>query len=247
MFTAASSQCFAERTLADACQGITDLEYDKVEIWMNEESDHLKPSEVASDPERMVARFRDSTRLTPIALNLDHEIPDDQVEGIVNYAKLLRVTQLTVRSSQIGTPFNTEIDRLRTITNAAGLHGIRVSIKTERGRLTEDPHTAVEFCQSVNGLGITLDPSHYIYGYPEPMNCDMTTKHVYSVQLRDTSAESLQVQVGLGLVDYNRLINQLRNEKYNRALIVSLLPEHTDKETRALEMRKLRLLLESLL
>ena len=30
--------------------------------------------------------------------------------------------------------------------------GIRLSLKTETGRLTEDPRTAVEICQAVRGM-----------------------------------------------------------------------------------------------
>ena len=53
--------------------------------------------------------------------------------------------------------------------------------------------------------------------------------------------------MGLGEVDYSRLISQLAKEGYDRALCVELIPELTDAESRALEMRKLRMLLDSLL
>ena len=55
------------------------------------------------------------------------------------------------------------------------------------------------------------------------------------------------MQVGLGEVDYNRLITQLKKAGYNRALSVELIPQFTDPATRPLEMRKLRMLLDSLL
>ena len=72
--------------------------------------------------------------------------------------------------------------------------------------------------------------------------------HVYHVQLRDSTAKQLQVQVGLGELDYSRLISQLRKENYERILSVELLPELYDSEiNRLLEMRKLRMLLETLL
>ena len=65
-------------------------------------------------------------------------------------------------------------------------------------------------CDSVKGLGITLDPSHYIYGPHRGGNYEQVMKYVYHVRLRDTSKEQLQVRVGQGLVEYGRLINQLR-------------------------------------
>jgi hypothetical protein len=65
--------------------------------------------------------------------------------------------------------------------------------------------------------------------------------------LRDTTPEEVQVPVGLGEVDYNRLITKLQREKHDPVLSVELLPEHTPHDTRQLEMRKLRMLLETLL
>ena len=70
---------------------------------------------------------------------------------------------------------------------------------------------------------------------------------MYHVHLRDSSEKELQVQVGLGEIDYSRLIAQLQREGYNRALSVELIPSLTDASSRMLEMRKLRMLLDSLL
>ena len=46
----------------------------------------------------------------------------------------------------------------------ATLHGVRIGIKSQIGRLSEDPDTVINLCDNVKGLGLTLDPSHYIYG-----------------------------------------------------------------------------------
>ena len=242
----ASTRCFSEVPLLDACEHIAHLEFDKIEILMDENGDHFKPSEVVADPEAAAARFRDGTRLTPTAFMLDHDVDEKTLVGLMHFAKLMKVAQFTIRSSELGTPFNTEIDRLRELTTVTGKEGIRVAIKTETGRLTEDPHTAIELCQAVPGLGVTLDPSHYICRQPA-VGYDMVFPHVFHVHLRDTSPTELQVMVGLGEVDYSRLVSQLENEQYNRFLSVELVPELTDPESRPLEMRKLRLLLESIL
>lgn len=247
MFVAASTRCFAELGFAEACYQISELEFDKVEIWMREEGD-MKPSEVAADPESFTATFREATRLTPIALCLEEEVDVETLKGICKFAKLLRVAQITIPASPLGTPFNTEIDRLREQLAAASHEGIRLSIKTKSGCLTEDPHTAVELCQAVRGLGLTLDPSYYICGTNQGKSYDQVFPYVYHVHLRDTSPDELQVQTGLGEVDYSRLINQLERQDYNLALSVEILPELLpDESARPLEMRKLRMLLDTLL
>ena len=92
---------------------------------------------------------------------------------------------------------------------------------------------------------LTLDPSHYIYGPHAGQSYDQLMRLVYNVHLRDTSKDKLQVRVGQGLVEYGRLITQLTKVHYNRTLVVHI-AEMPDVD-HAAEMRKMRLLLESLL
>ena len=248
MFVAASTRCFADKGFAEACHLLTDLEFDKVELWFDDHSQHLRPSEVASNIEGFYSQFREATRLTPVAFCLEHDVPPDMLHDLCKLAKLMRVAQITVPASPLGTPFNEEIDRLRNFVRLANQETIRLSIKTRIGSLTEDPRTAVELCQSVKGLGLTLDPSHYLCGPHSARGIDSLMPYVYHMHLRDSSSTQLQVQVGLGEVDYTRLIAQLRKENFDRTLSVELLPELYDSEiNRPLEMRKLRMLLETLL
>jgi sugar phosphate isomerase/epimerase len=70
-------------------------------------------------------------------------------------------------------------------------------------------------------------------------------KHVYHVRLRDTTKDQLQVRIGQGEIEYGRLVNQLHKVHYDRALCVDL--EAMADVDQLTEMRKMRLLLESLL
>jgi sugar phosphate isomerase/epimerase len=155
------------------------------------------------------------------------------------------VVSLTVPAAELGTPFNAEIERLRELVRIGSLEGVLVSIKTEIGRISQDPDTAVVLCDNVKGLGITLDPSHYLFGPRAGVNFDHVLQHVYHVQLRDTSKDQFQVRVGQGLVEYGRLVTQLQRFRYQRALAVHV-TEMPDVD-HAAELRKMRLLLDSLL
>ncbi|MDA1162916.1 MAG: TIM barrel protein [Planctomycetota bacterium] len=247
MFIAASSRCFSDLKFEEACRNIVGLDYDRIDIWLDETSNHLTPSEVASNPEAFLLRYRDLSRLTPVAFTVAHDIDNETMAGLCTTAKLLRTTQITVPSSPIGTPFNSEIDRLKQFVSIGNEAGIRISIHTKSGQLTEDPHTAVELCQSVRGLGLSLDPSYYICGSHSDASWDQVFPYVYHTLLRDSTDKQVQVQVGLGEVDYARIIQLLARENYNRALSVDFDHAQMDDEMRALEMRKLRLLLETLL
>lgn len=247
MFIAASSRCFADMPFEEACRNIIDLEYDRVDIWMDESSGHLKPSEVTSDPDAFIVTCREVSRLTPMSFTLAHDVDPDLMKKLCLLARQLRITQISVPAAPLGTPFNSEIDRLRGFVTTANEAAVRISIHTKTGHLTEDPHTAVELCQSVRGLGLTLDPSYYICGPHRNQSWDQVFPYVYHTLLRDTSEKELQVQVGLGEVDYARMIQQLQREEYNRTLSVDFDPAMMDLNLRPLEMRKLRLLLETLL
>lgn len=247
MFVSASSRCFEDKSLSEACQQIADLGYDRIELWMDEKSDHYKPSAVVSSPDKAAVQYREITRMTPIAICLEQDASQEVFDSLCRFAKILKITQITLPSAPVGTPFNEEIDRLRSRLASANSAGIRLSLKTITGCLTEDPQTAVELCQSVPGLGITYDPSYYLCGRYSNQSHDEIFQYVYHCHLRDTLPSALQVPVGLGEVDYNRIIGQLRRFNYSRALSVEILPSLLGTSDRALEMRKIRMLLETLL
>ena len=137
------------------------------------------------------------------------------------------------------------MEHLQRLVAIGSVEEVRVGLLTQTGRMTEDPNTAVVLCNSVKGLGLTLDPSHYICGPHAHRSIEKLMKYVYHVRLRDSTKESLQVRVGQGAVEYGRLVNQLRTAGYDRSLSVHMheMPgvDHNG------ELRKMRLLLESLL
>jgi sugar phosphate isomerase/epimerase len=184
-----------------------------------------------------------------VAYDVQIEAPGEayyeQFGAVCKLAKATKVVTITMPSCELGTPFNEEVERLRKLVALATQEGVRVSIKSQVGRLSEDPDTVVVLCDNCKGLGLTLDPSHYICGPHSNKNIEKLMKYVYHVHLRDTSKKQLQVRVGQGEVEYGRLITQLERVKYNRALSVNIteMPE-VDHSS---ELRKLRLLLESLL
>lgn len=247
MHIAASTRSLWDLAFPAACLQIQELGFDRVEICLNEQADQLKPSRVAADPEGHSLLLREASRLMPTAIFLESEVDIPTFHGIVRFAKLLKIVQFTIEASPRGTPFNTEIDRLRERNSICHLEGIRLSILTKAGTLTDDPHTAVELCQSVKGMGITLDPSYFICRPGGPQDYDVVFPHVLHLHLRDTSPTELQVLAGLGEVDYNRIVNQLRQNGFQRTLCVDLLPRTMTGEDRLREMRKIRLLLASLM
>ena len=252
MYVAVSTESFAPADgpapdLAFVCEKAEEAGFDKLELFLDAGGGTLDPAEIAADPEAFAQRYRDVTRLTPISFCLAEDVPAPVTAGLAKAAKQLKIAHLTVPSSPLGTPFNDEIDRLKAHHAAAAPEGVRVSVRTRSGELTEDPDTAVQLCGAVKGLGVTYDPSYFVSGPYAKVDQDGLFPHVFHVHLRDTSQDRLQVKTGLGEVDYSRLIASLEKANYAGALAVDLLPEEVDAEERALELRKLRMLLETLL
>jgi sugar phosphate isomerase/epimerase len=249
VLVAASTKCFQDLPLDAALQRLVDLEYTGVEIMIHEADGHVKPSEVLADLERSIQICRKTHRLTPVAYSVDVDAPEPeyyrQFTACCKLAKATKVVTVAVRAAELGTPFNAEVERLREMVGIASNDGVRVGLLTEAGRMTENPDTAVVLCDSVKDLRLTLDPSHFIFGPHQGANYDQVFKYVCHVRLRDTSKDRFQVRVGQGDVEYGRLVTQLNRVGYNRALSVDM-PALPDVDQSA-EMRKMRLLLESLL
>lgn len=214
---------------------------------MSDLSDHLKPSDVAADPEGFMRRCHTLSRISVVAFSLEHDVPVEVMSGLCRAARSMRITQISVPASPLGTPFNSEIDRLKAFVQVGNEHGIRIGLMTRMGLLTEDPHTAVELCQSVRGLGLALDPAHYCCGPHSSKSWDQVYPWAVHSYIRDCRDREVQVQVGLGTMDFAGVIQSLRKENYSRAMSVDFSLSGMDPEARPLEMRKLRLLLETLL
>jgi len=251
VFVAASTACFPQLPLEEALSRLVDLEFSRVEIDIRESGHQLKPSQVQADVEEAVHLCRETHRMTPVALAIDiageGEPYYDQFRACCKLAKATKVVSITVQSGELGTPFNAEVERLRELVKISTLEGVVVGLKTEVGRMTQDPNTALVLCDHVKGLSITLDPSHYVFGPFAGANYDPLFKHTSHCQLRDTSKNRLQVRVGQGEVEYSRLVAQLARFKYQRALSVHIVEDPESGVDHMAEMRKMRLLLESLL
>ena len=250
MFVAATTQCYPDLSLDQAIEKLAHLEFSHIDIHVSEDSKHLKPSQIADDLQFALDTCLNTQRLVVTGLSLD--IPGDEEQSTRTFtkccelAKAAKIVTLTVESGEQGTPFNEEVERYKSLVKIAEKHGVRVAMRTREGNLSSDPDTVGVICGHVKGLGLSLDPSHYMLGNPETTAYDKLMKYVHNVYLRDSTGEQLQVRVGQGVVDYGRIISQLRSVNYQRALCVDIQPSDDPEIDHDGELRKLRLLLESL-
>ncbi len=249
MYIAASTGCFPDVAMPEVVDILNDLEFTAVEIVLDDRGHQVTPKQLVDDFDEGLRLIRDTHRLDICSYNVKIDAEGDtyyeRFEKICDLAKATKVVTLTVPSGEHGTPFNQEVEHFQRLVAVGDLRGVRIGIETHVGCLSEDPDTVKNLCDYVPGLGLTLDPSHYLISTLRNKNYEKLMKYVYHVHLRDSKKDKLQVRVGQGEMDYSRLITQLQNVGYEQALSIDMVPdEGVDMRQ---ELRKLRLLLDSLL
>lgn len=254
MFVACSTLCFARLPLDRALRTIAELEFSKVDVAIHERGPHLRPSEVAADVALAAQRLRIGPSLSPAAFSVEIENDDAdefqrQLRAIFQLARLSMVSVLTLPAAPADSNVEAEVRRLTGLARQTDQEGMVLTVETRLGTLTETPAAAVELCQRVPGLGLTLDPSHFIAGPHQGKSYDAVYPYVRHIHLRDTgrSPDQFQVRVGQGEVEYGRIISLLRRQKYDRLLTVEINDIADAPYAMDAEVRKLKYLLESLI
>ena len=249
MIVAASTSCISGEPLVEVFDRLVDLEYTYAELVIGEQG-VIPPSQIAARYDSVVQLRRSSRRIVPISIFFDVDPGSsefvEQFTQACQLAKDCKIVVVTVHAAFPGTPFNEEVDRLKELVKIGLQYGVVLGVATEAGHITDTPETAVSLCKFVKGLGITLDPSHYIYNLPKPKDYESVLPYVCHVRLRDTTQKQFQTRVGQGVVEFGKqLVDRLNQIEYRRALCVDLAPL-PDVDQLA-ELRKMRLLLETLL
>ncbi len=249
MFVAASTRCFPNLPLDLCLEKLADLEYTSVEVVVGTKPGDLSPEYMETEPVRAARLIQSCRQINPVAFFFDI-MPDDpryfdKFLQCVKLAKTLRIITIVVLSSPLGTPYNEEIERLRRLTQVGIANGITVCVLTQKDCITDSIDSIHSLCRSIPELSIALDPSWFIFERAKPIDFDSITPFVAHVRLRDTTRTKFQVQLGQGVLEYNKLVIQLNQVKYDHALCVDLAPlSRIDQES---EMRKMRMLVESIL
>jgi sugar phosphate isomerase/epimerase len=253
VYVACSTLCFAQLPLDRALRFINEMEFAKVDVAIRARGPHLKPSEVTTDPGLAAQKIRIGPSLTPGAFNVEIEAAtadeyQNQLRAVCRLARLSTVSVLTIPAGANTTPFEAEVARLKPLVKLAHSEGVVLSLATRVGTLTELPETATKLCTAVPGLGLTLDPSHYLIGPNQGHAFECIYPYVRHVHLRDTGRrpDQFQVKVGQGQVEYGKIIAHLERVGYDRLLTVDIHDSPDASFVMESEVRKLKFLLESL-
>lgn len=254
LYVACSTLCFTKEPIETALRHIAELEFEKFDLQIVENGTHLKPSEVAESLDAAAVRLRQGPSLTPSAIGLEFGDLDPlspvyrkRFDAVCRLCKPITVAVITVQAAPIDSSFDDEVKRLKTLSWSAMQQGLVLAVETNSATLTANPDQALALCQAVPGLGITLDPSHYLQGPFTGADYDSLFPFVQNVYLRDTSRRpgEFQVRIGQGEIEYGRIVAMLQRYGYNRALTVAIRDDIDSPFDTEVEVRKLKRLLES--
>lgn len=253
MFVACSTLCFGKLPLTAAIARAREFRFQKLDLAVHAGGPHLTPAEVAAD----VSRVAQGLRAFGAAFSAVHLVPDEgdaettrvQVKAVARLARVLAAPVVTVRAAPLGSDLDADARRLADWNRLAVAEGVILSVETNRDTLTADPRGAAELCRRVPGLGVTLDPSHYLAGPHGTDAVESLYPHVQHVRLRDTgkAQDAFQVRIGQGAIDYGRIVTNLERVGYNRCFTVDVRDCPEPSFAVEPEVRTLKYLLESLL
>ncbi len=253
MYVACSTLCFGRYPLEQALRMLAELEFSKADIAIQARGPHLTPADVVGDVGLAAQQIRIGPSLSPAAFNIEIETPDPaeyqrQFRALCKLARTSAVATLTIPAASVGSDLQAEAARLSELIALTAADGLVLTVETRVGTLTENPDAAVELCERVEGLGLTLDPSHYICGPHQGRAYDHVFPYVRHVHLRDTGRgpDKMQVLVGQGEIEYGRIISQLERHDYDRVLTIEIVDVPELPFVMETEVRKLKYLLESL-
>jgi sugar phosphate isomerase/epimerase len=250
VYVACSSLCFSRFPLAHALHAISELNFHKVDLALHEAGPHLKPSDVLADVNRSAQLLRKGN-VAFAAFHVEIDAPDGEkyretLRAVCRLGRILAVPVVNIPAAPADADLGAEVTRLTGLARLAQAEGVMLTVETHSRTLTGDPGKAAELCRQVPGLGITLDPSHYLVGTHPAQDYDDLFPHVRHVRLRDTAPDRLQVRVGQGQVEYGRIVSLLARARYERALSVDIHDQPEPDYPMVPEVRKLKFLLESM-
>lgn len=241
----------------EACRCLSELGFDAVDIGMQEGWAHVDPGEVVGAVDATVRRIDTACAaagLDPVAINasagevtLDAEI--ERVEAVADVADRVGVEVMTLPAASTETALTDDLARFQALADAVADRDVTLTVETHWGTHTEDPAVAAKYADSVSGLGITLDPGHYVIGDHdvEPPYRDLLS-HVEHAHLRQAGIgwAEIQLPVDAGRMDVGAVVDNLRDADYDGVVTVEYIdtldgadPEAVQRHAAAMRERLL--------
>lgn len=234
MKIAVSTLVYSQKSAAEALEEIAKLPTRYVDLAILENWCHFSPAAIAEWPQVQYETIRtmlDRHGLTVIAFNAGLREPDrkkelEKMRALVDLACKLGVKVITLPSEPEDTPLSECIEHWRPLIDVAASKGVSLTAETHAGTVTAHPENALKLVQQIEGLGLTLDISHYYCNHTEDL-IPALMPYVKHVHVRDCGREweNIQLDYGTGMFDFPRWLRLLEEHRYQGWITVEYIDQ----------------------
>jgi sugar phosphate isomerase/epimerase len=229
---------WSKQSLEEAIAGIAALDFGQADLAAHEGWAHVDPSRLAeggpAGVREVAGRIRaqierhQMKRISACNVGLgraDRAEQERRLAAVCDLAAALGVPVATIGAAPRGTPLGEEATRLATLVALAAERGVTLTVETHVNQATELPEAAVQLCQAVPGLGLTLDASHFYAGPNQGADFSAVFPYVRHVHLRDAGPDwaHIQVPAGSGRVDFGLIVSGLNAAGYGGKFAIEYL------------------------
>jgi sugar phosphate isomerase/epimerase len=145
--------------------------------------------------------------------------------AVVKLAVRLKAPLINVMAPPAKSDRADMIAKLKVIHKIAADHGIKLTLETHMGQMTEIPADAEKICKEIPGLGLTLDPSHYYAGPNQGKSFDNLYPYVMNTGFRagGMTPKTIQMPWGQGPIDFAAVVRKLEAGGYKGYYVVEYL------------------------
>ncbi|MDA1190721.1 MAG: sugar phosphate isomerase/epimerase [Candidatus Poribacteria bacterium] len=225
MTIACGTICFTQSSFDRACAEIAQLGFKHVDLAVMEGWAHFDATKLLADFDKNVKSAEDSLSkfgLTPVAFNASAGTSEVGAEterfgAICRFANALNVSVICYGAPVAAVGMERAARRYERLRDIAFEHGMILAVEAHARTMLEMPDMAVEFCETIEGIFLTFDPSHMVAGPNQSEPFDQIYPYVRHTHWRDSGNtwERCQLPVGEGLVDFESMLGALKAVGYS--------------------------------
>ena len=233
MTAACSSLCFSQQTFETAAAHMARMAFKAVDIAVIQNWAHFSPKEMVEEEnglEKQIERAQKTLktyRLKAAALNASAGASESKAElprfqAICDFANAVGASVVCYAAPLQVIDYEKTLRRYEPLLEIAQNSGVVLAVEAHARTLLEIPEKAVKFCEDLEGVKLTLDPSHMWAGENQGAPFDDLYPFVAHTHWRDggESWDQAQLPVGKGVVPFREVLNKLADAGYSGAYSV---------------------------
>jgi sugar phosphate isomerase/epimerase len=223
-------------TLQQGFGTVQRLGFSHIDVGVGGGNGHLDPVEVAGSPQRFADEVRRTAEQFEMQVNECFTLNFGPPLNSPQAADRQRTRELFVGLCEfvakagfrsvllIPGPVHTELGPQRSLdltvevctelVKIANEHNVLLNIEADCESCANTPEAAYELCRRVEGLGLTLDYSHFLQQHIAAERVALLHPHTRHIHIRQAAPGQIVTAVEDGTIDYGTVIGQLEGSGY---------------------------------